>query len=100
MSEPLAGKKAVLPAFSLTETCSESDPGAIRRTIPAVGERPAQTYFIRSVAAEVEAGRSDAAKWVRQEFNLFPLVLDHDGQPWDVAVIYILSKLQGDPASV
>ncbi|RAS17032.1 site-specific integrase [Paraburkholderia bryophila] len=98
MSDHLTGTKAVIPAFIMTETCGEHDPGAIRRIIAAVGEQPEQCYFIRSVTAEVESGRKTPARWVRQEFNWLPLVLDRDGQPWDAAVIYIVSRLQGQVA--
>lgn len=91
-------KKVVLPTFSLTETCDENAPGAIRRTIPAVGGRPEQAYFIRQVATEVAEGRKDTPRWVRYDYNLFPLVIDKHGAPWDVAVAYILSRLQGQTA--
>ncbi|BCZ84694.1 site-specific integrase [Paraburkholderia terrae] len=98
MPDPVARRtkwKVVIPAFSLTETCGEHDPGAMKCAIPAVGTLPSQHYFIRPVAGEVQAGRNYSAKWIRQEFNWLPLVLEQNGQPWDVAVIYVLSKLQG-----
>ncbi|SOZ16393.1 tyrosine-type recombinase/integrase [Cupriavidus taiwanensis] len=95
MSGKLTGKKVVIPAFSLTETCEKDDPGAIKRSIAVIDEQPAQNYYFRPVAAEREAGRKRTAKWVRQEFNWFPLILDQNDQPWDVAVVYFLSKLQG-----
>lgn len=94
MANVITAKAIVLPSFSLTETCGEGDFGAIKRAIPAVGENPAKSYYIRSIAAEIDAGRKNSPMWIRQQFNWLPLVLDRDSQPWDVAVVYILARLQ------
>lgn len=87
-------KYAVLPAFILTETCEDSDPLAVRRVIEAGPERPEQTYFIREVAKRVDS-YGDGQRWVKFNYNLFPIVLDAEGVPWDVATVYILSRCQG-----
>lgn len=33
-------------------------------------------------------------RWMKSQFNLFPLVLDPDGSPWAEAAIYIMSRVE------
>jgi integrase len=82
-----ARRKIVLPSCTITEVCDEGDQRGIKRTIPAGKNRTACSYFIRPVVDEESEHRFS--------FNLFPVVLDQHGVPWDIAAIYILSRLEG-----
>ncbi|MDN7683012.1 hypothetical protein [Burkholderia cenocepacia] len=65
----------------------------MKRVIPAVPGRTAQTYYVREVAKAVDS-YGGGAQWTKFNYNLFPIVLDSHGVPWDVATIYILSRCQ------
>ncbi|MEI5998429.1 integrase [Paraburkholderia bengalensis] len=86
-------KCAVLPVFVLTETCDKADPLALQRVIPAGAHRDEQIYYLREVAKAVDS-YGGQPKWVKFNYNLFPVVLDSRGVPWDAATIYILSRSQ------
>lgn len=86
-------KYAVLPAFILTETCATDDLSAVKRVIPEGHSRPELTYFVRALSERVDS-YNDVPKWVKFNYNLFPIVLDKDGAPWDAATVYILSRCQ------
>lgn len=80
-------RKVVLPSCTITEVCDEGDPRGSKKTIPAVGKRTAYSYYVRPVM--------DDESEHQFSFNLFPVVLDQHGVPWDIAAIYILSRLEG-----
>lgn len=92
MLKPLP-KCAVLPAFVLTETCDSTDPLAMKRVIPAEQGGVEQTYYFREVANAVDS-YGGSPRWMKFNYNLFPIVLDSHGVPWDVATFYILSRCQ------
>lgn len=80
-------RTAILPVCTVTEVCEEADPRAIRRVIPKTPDEVADTpYFVRPVLAPDETKGFN--------YNLLPVVIDRDGVPWDIANIYILSRLQ------
>lgn len=87
-------KYAVLPVFILTETCNSEDQFSIKRTIPATPDQLEQVYFLRSVSEEVDSYKN-SPHWVKFNYNLLPIVLNKDGVPWDIAIVYILSRCQG-----
>lgn len=87
-------KYAVLPAFILTETCEKRDPLALSRSIPVTEQFKDVRYYLREVSRHLDSS-ADAPRWMKFNYNLFPLVLDRDGIPWDVAAIYIISRCQG-----
>lgn len=81
-------RKVLIPVFTLTETCTESDPRGSRRSIHQWKGREAFTYHCRSVIDETtQCGHN---------YNLFPIVLDRAGVPWGLAANYLLSKLEAD----
>jgi len=88
-------RKVVLPAFSLSEVCGDEAAAALKRKIPAGNNRTEVTYSFRYVANEVEEPPTYNPTSTRYKYNLFPVPVNKDGVPWDVAVIYILSRLQG-----
>ncbi|MEW7974785.1 MAG: hypothetical protein AB2821_15015 [Candidatus Thiodiazotropha endolucinida] len=83
-----SGKRTtILPVCGLTETCEESDPGATKQVIPKANGVSIEThYFTRQLSAPDEVSGLN--------YNLLPVVLDCNDAPWDVANIYILSRLQ------
>lgn len=87
MSHPTANRTAILPVCSLTEVCDQHDQGAVPVVIPATSDPSGEvSYFVRpSLAPDENRGFN---------YNLLPVVLDSDGVPWDIANIYILSRLQ------
>lgn len=85
-----AARKILLPAFTLTETCSADAAGAIRREIPAVDGKP-ETYYFRPVERPItyqESGPNFC-------YNTMPVVLNSDNSPWTDGNLCLLSKLQG-----
>lgn len=79
--------KIVLPSCIVTEVCQAGDPAGSLRKISAVGGRPAVTYHYRPII--------DDDGVVAARYNLLPVVLDGQGIPWDIATIYLLSRLEG-----
>jgi hypothetical protein len=86
-------RKTLLPTFSLTEVCNEGDVGAIERTISSNRHTQGERYFYRPVSlrGSKDRGQSDQGSY---HFNLFPVVLDKNNVPWDVATLYVLSRLE------
>ncbi len=77
----------ILPVCSITETCDENDERAIKQVIPKGRERTNETvYFSRPVLIPDET--------MGFNYNLLSVVLDCNGVPWDIANVYILSRLQ------
>lgn len=86
--------KLLLPILTLSEVCDQNTPGAKKRSL-AVGENAGSTtYYYRAISSIDHQRR---ARWIRYDYNLFPVVLDRSGVPWDVANLYILSRLEGTP---
>ncbi len=81
-------RKVLIPSFTLTEVCEDSDPLAMKREIKAGVGRDALTYYCRPV---VEA-RSES----RFNYNLFPVPLDRASKPWGLATNFLLAKLEGE----
>jgi integrase len=82
-------RKIVLPRFTLTEVSDATDGEATR-----IGNA-LEPYYCRPKLVPAEGKRRDGnPKWVKHQFNLFPLILDATGAPWAEAVIYLLSRLE------
>jgi hypothetical protein len=82
-------KKIVLPRFILTEVSDASDREATRIS------NALEPYYCRPKLVPAEGKRRDGKpKWVKHQFNLFPVILDATGAPWAEAVIYLLSRLE------
>ena len=79
--------KVVLPACVITEVGQEGIAGSSQRKIPAINGQPPVAYHFRPI--------TDDDGVVEAMYNLFPVILDGRGIPWDIATIYILSLLQG-----
>lgn len=79
--------KVALPACVITEVCQEGAPGSTLRKIPAIDGRQPVTYHFRPI--------TDDDGVVESMYNLFPVILDGKGGPWDIAMIYLLSRLEG-----
>lgn len=79
--------KIVLPTCIVTEVCQEDIAGSSQRKIPAIYGQSPVIYHFRPI--------TDHDGVVEAMYNLFPVVLDGRGVPWDIATIYILSLLQG-----
>lgn len=87
MEEKTVKRTAILPVCTITEVCEKDDPRAIQQVIHKMDGISADIpYFIRPVLAPDETRGFN--------YNLFPVVLDHNAVPWDIASIYILSRLQ------
>ncbi|MEW8646711.1 MAG: hypothetical protein AB2563_11485 [Candidatus Thiodiazotropha endolucinida] len=85
-------KSVLLPVFTLTTTCKESDPGVIKITIPGSSNRPQHTYHSRPVRRPTY--RTEELD--TYSYNRIPIVLNGDGSPWAEASLYILSRLESD----
>lgn len=88
-------RKVVLPVATITQTCEEGDPGAIKRAIPATTGREATTYFYRPLMVNDMWTTSKHGDF---SYNLLPIVLDQNAAPWDIANVYILSRLEASPS--
>ena len=88
-------KKILLPHFELTETTSIVDPDARAVIIPSYSKEADEIYFVKpQLVAVTSRQRSGAPYGQKQQFNLFPVVLDSKGVPWAEAVIYLLSRIE------
>lgn len=81
-------RKVLIPAFRLTEICNATDPNVIQRDIKQGKGREATTYYCRPVV-EVHSES-------RFNYNLFPIPLDRDGNPWGLATNFLLARLEGE----
>ena len=81
-------RKVLIPSFELSEVCNKGDHGAAQRNIKQWVGREAFTYYYRPV--------SDPLTRQKFNYNLFPVVLDRAGVPWDLANNYLLSKLEAE----
>ncbi len=93
--KPKTARKLLLPRFELTELSNELDPAATK--VEVLGE----TYYVRPKMVPDEGKRRDGKpRWVKHQFNLYPVVLDADGVPWAEANVYLLSRLEASPYPV
>lgn len=86
-----SAKSIVLPTFSLTELCEESDEGASKVSIPLGANKKPKNYYRRKTS-------NSACTFSRSkpyEYNFFPIVISSDGSPWPEANLYILRKIEG-----
>lgn len=90
MSESVS-RKVVLPAFTLTEICKESDPGAVTRKILLTSVTDPHTYYYRPIHRPVVFGKRSES----YNYNLMPVVVDGSGALWRETNLYILSRLEG-----
>lgn len=87
---PSLARKLLLPRFELTELTDEHDPAAVKVEVPS------EAYFVRPKLVPEEGKRRDGKpRWVKHQFNLYPVVLDSQGIPWAEANVYLLSRLEG-----
>ncbi|BEU28045.1 site-specific integrase [Paraburkholderia sp. 22B1P] len=93
MGEEESGKivrKVILPVLARSWVCSAEDIGAQMREIGKDGSA-AVAYYYRHVSGK---NATDAEGYIKEHYNLFPLVLSRDGAPWEPAVAYIFGRLQ------
>jgi len=81
-------RKILLPVFQLSEIASESDPCAIRRAIKK-GKGNVPLVYCYKILPDGQFQRE-------RSFNLFPIVLDKNGAPWCLAVMFLLSLIESD----
>ncbi len=80
-------RTAILPVCTITEVCEPAEYRAMQQIIPkGPSVLSATTYFTKPVLAPDETRGFN--------YNLLPVVLDRNSIPWDIANIYILSRLQ------
>ncbi len=87
-------RKITLPVIEVTELCQFDDKGAKLVTDCL------ESYFVRSVDTLVDdfGNRLDGQpRWGHSHFNLFPVVLEGNGQPWAEACIFLLSSAENSP---
>ncbi|MET0065538.1 MAG: hypothetical protein ABW076_04255 [Candidatus Thiodiazotropha sp.] len=85
-------KCILLPVFTLTATCKETDPGATKITIPGSSNRSQHTYHSHPVRRPTY--RTEELD--TYSYNRVPIVLNGDGSPWVEANLYILNRLESD----
>ena len=86
----MSARRILLPRFTLTEVSDVGDSAAV-----CVSEA-LEPYYVRQKLVPSEGKRRDGKpRWVRHQFNLFPVVLDSAGVPWAEATVYVLSRLEG-----
>jgi integrase len=86
-------RRVILPTFSVTEIAEEPD--STTTTIPLVD---GSYYHVRPKFIDGESSRVDGKpRWVRAQFDRFPIVIKGTGEPWDEANVWILSQLEGKP---
>lgn len=91
----MSARNTVLPSFVVTELADARDADAIQVDIPQSSRTKGGRYFIRPKKVERETFRRDGKpKWVPHRFNLYPVVLDADGEPWAEANMWILDMLE------
>lgn len=86
-------KKIILPYLNITSVALEGDLGAQKVTFSGEfksSELP-EGYFIRPLRPLKNEGSSGGGV----NFHQFPVVVDSSGVPWEPAVIYLLSRLEG-----
>lgn len=94
-------KKILLPHLVLTEVANEDDEGAIAVRVPATACHTETTYHVRPMLVGENGERRDGLpRWVKHQFNLFPVVLDSHGVPWAEAVVYVIFRLEEAPDPV
>jgi len=87
MEKKATKRTVILPVCSITEVCSSDATRAIKRVIAdGPGGNEETIYFVRPAVAPDESRGFN--------YNLLPVVLDRNGVPWDIANVYILSRLQ------
>lgn len=81
-------RKHILPVFILTEICEENDEGAVKVSLPNIDfyHRPKKTYTGQRF--------DNKPLWVSSKFNLYPVVINSSGEPWQEANLYILARLE------
>lgn len=86
----LGACKITVPVFELTELTQADDPAAARVVVLD------ETYYVRPKKVPDEGRRRDGKpRWVRHQFNVYPIVLDRHGAPWPEANLYVLARLEG-----
>lgn len=81
-------RKVLLPTFTLTEVCDKDDPEAVKRSISGSKEHGAFVYHLKPVVDPIEG--------TQRNHNLFPIVLTRDSMPWDLGMLFILSRLDAE----
>jgi len=88
-------KKIILPHLTITKITTETDIEATSVTISRTGEVPDITYYVKPTLVAADAKQRDGnPRWVKHQFNFFPVVMDCIGTPWAEASVYILSRLE------
>ncbi len=75
-------QKICLPSFRLTELCDKADEKAERISIQRDGKN--SSYYVKQINSHYGASC----------FNFFPIVLNAASAPWDLAMLYILSRIE------
>jgi hypothetical protein len=90
MSDSTRGlaRKTVLSVFRLAQTCSSDDPDAKLVT------GALEPYYVKPVMLEQLDDGQPASVSAPAQFNLLPLVLSCDGEPWVEANLYTLEGLE------
>lgn len=87
-------RKIVLPVLELTRVCDANAEGAIKQVISATDVSPERIYYTHPKSLIANEGQQKF-DWVDYSYNLFPVVLDRDGRPWDAAMAYLFWKIDG-----
>lgn len=86
-------RKVVLPRYAVTETTDEGDPKAWRVHHPSH-----TSYFVRARTIREEPfRRHKKVELAPTIFEIYPLVLQGNGVPWDEANLFIFSRLEEKP---
>ena len=89
-------KRILLPHFAVTELAMAGDVDGVKVSIPgSLGTTPVE-YFVAPKRFEATGARRDGkAKWVLDQFRLYPVVINSEGAPWAEANEWFLSRLEG-----
>jgi integrase len=81
--------KAIIPHLELTEITDSNDIAA--RKVSVLGDE----YYVRSKLIPDEGKRRDGKPlWAKHQFNLFPIILHSNGEPWAEANVYLINRLE------
>lgn len=84
---PEVRRKILIPAFTVTETCSADDQMAVERTIRPKGQE-SFTYHLRNVVNPFDGTLSS--------YNLLPVILDRHSVPWQLGTLFLLSRIEAE----
>lgn len=82
-------RKVLLPRVTLTQIADGANPKAC-----LISSSKMPYFVLPLLAPSYELRRDGDPGWVKQQFNLLPIVIDEFAAPWAEATLYLLSRAE------